>query len=514
MAVLHSLLAVYGAFDEVATQTDDPELLAIVESLLPGTTASQQSGWYQQIQDFVRRNSPDQTGAFKSAREALQELTGGEGFETMPAALSSREVGRLLQAAASLTVLKESAPARSKPVPALQDIDIEALNTVFTLAATPRLRDSSTEARSGITPVEVPKVLDELTDVGIDGWEPLIRDAAAANQVLPDVAAIPPLRALGESVVPEVTHEIVDENGLRSVVTDNSKITSEVIEVNDYQCVLLTTEFSRTPYDIEKVAAIIDPLNWDNANKFFVEMTSTGLAADQRSEQVLEEVSTDKDVYSIKTHLKYVKELRPGNNYVINYDFADDRGPDDSNQVKVDSGYIKLMPTEDGQGVRVLTTKLVAINGLSPTAVSIFAQAMGWVSIGEMMMFGDPVATADDPIVGWSVSPDPTELNRPRNEGQRTGPARETIQPVSQILVKETTKAVAEYIQLASNETAIIADKWFKGALSVEDMINHSRALGGKLASEPFRLLNTMMKNVATRPDDPKADPSTGGDPP
>src|SRR5262249_50007938 len=131
--------------------------------------------------------------------------------------------------------------------------------------------------------------------------------------------------------------------------------------------------------------------------------------ADGRASQVLEEVSTDPGLYRIKTALKYVKEQRAGNTYVINYDFADNRGPLDSQQVRVDSGYIVVRPTEDGKGVRVLTSKMVAIDGLSPTAVSIFAHAMGWLSIGEMMMFSEPVPDPpnDIEIVPWSTAPNP-----------------------------------------------------------------------------------------------------------
>jgi hypothetical protein len=57
MAVLHSVLALYGAFDQVAVQTRDPEMRAMVEKLLPGTTGDDQRGWFKEIQAFVRRNA-------------------------------------------------------------------------------------------------------------------------------------------------------------------------------------------------------------------------------------------------------------------------------------------------------------------------------------------------------------------------------------------------------------------------------------------------------------------------
>ena len=136
MAVLRSLLAMYGAFDQVATQTQDPEMRAMVEKILPGTTGPGQRGWYKEIQDFVRRNSAESV-EFPSAHDAMRELTGGEGFEGVPAQLSSRDVGRLFQATMGLGILKESQPARSTPIPVLEQIDVGMLDRVFTLAATP-----------------------------------------------------------------------------------------------------------------------------------------------------------------------------------------------------------------------------------------------------------------------------------------------------------------------------------------------------------------------------------------
>jgi hypothetical protein len=373
---------------------------------------------------------------------------------------------------------------------------------------------------SGGGAIPVPQMLDVLTESGADGWNDLMAEMAADRSQgggLPDeVKAIPPMKALGESVSPSVPHQITDEEGTHDV-TDQGKVTSDVIEVNDVLCSLLTTEFSRTPYDIKKVLDLIDPQNWDNANKFFAKMTLEDPAPDGRSSQILEEVSTHPDIYRIKTDLKYVKEDRPGGTYVINYDFADTRGPDDSQQVKVDSGYILVGPSADGQGVRVLTSKMVAIDGLSPTAVAVFAHAMGWLSIGEMMMFGKPTDAPPDRLVEWTESPDRSALiASPSRKAGMTQPVQdvqEEVQPVSRLFVREATNAVADYVKVATTETAFIADKWLKGDLSISDVVEHTTTLGGKLASEPFRLLQRMMKSaVGPASSGSSTDQTTGGD--
>lgn len=506
MVVLHSLLAMYGAFDQVARETQEPDVLARVEQILPGTTGESQRGWYEQIKQFVRDNATrpvPEAEVFKSPQAALQEFTGqGDGLDGTPAPMSPRELGRLIYAAKGLQELKTMQEGRSNPVPVLQEIDMELFTTLFAIAGIP------VELRGGSEPIVPDSRAIELEQMlagfeGPEDWTQRITDAANADQplVAPDIATIPPFAIIGESTSPLIRAEKIVK-GVLSVSDDLNKVTGEVIEVDDVLCALLTTEFTRTPYDAKAVKEIIDPLNWDNCNTFFSKMSE--LSTDGRSSQVLEEVSTDDTLYTIKTALKYVKEER-GDSFVINYDFAKDRDDlGDSKQVLVDSGYIIVRPTDDGLGTRVLTSKMVAIEGLSPTAVAIYAHSMGWVAIGEMMMF-DCAAAGDigrpgDPAREWKKSPDSGAGNRAGRHTSTTSATTESAEPpppVTQIFVKEATKAVAEYIDIAAKETAVVADKWVNGDLSVEDVIKHTRTLGGKLASEPFTILDRMIKQMA-----------------
>jgi hypothetical protein len=567
--VLHSLLAVYGAFDQVATQTQNPEVRAKVEQLLPGTTGKDQIGWYDQIKRFVRQQRnpnaplPENDEIFPPVDRALQGFMDlGTTAEGGPPELDARAIGRLFHATIKLAQLKEFQDSKPNPVPFLQQLDPQMLAGVVALATnfpTLNIRSQGTAPESSASPdpssssqpaTEPPGGVDagddaEAADDDLEalppgGAEPenlaapddpkanqlrtnlhgivdadelndrLQADADSAAPLLPpELAAMPEIVAVGTSVGPRVLIDRTRGDGTTYKEANQGTVTGAVIETDDVLCALLTTKFERTPYDPAKVASVLDPLNWDNANKFFADMTSMGPGPDGRSSQVLEEVSTDPDLYRIKTALKYVKEERPRNTYVINYDFADNRGAQDSQQVRVDSGYIVVSPTADEKGVQVLTSKMVAIDGLSPTAVAIYAHAMGWLAIGEMMMFGDPVALPDDDIVPWSTLPNPVASTfqvHPGSQASRQGSQATAVppapQPVSRILVKETTKAVADYIDVASSETLAIADKWFNGELSVDDVVKHTRKLGGRLASEPFKILETMIKNVAGRPSD------------
>ena len=61
------------------------------------------------------------------------------------------------------------------------------------------------------------------------------------------MAAIPPMKAIGATIGPEIRTQITDENGAPREVTDQGKVTGEVIQTKAGLAVLLTTEFSGPP---------------------------------------------------------------------------------------------------------------------------------------------------------------------------------------------------------------------------------------------------------------------------
>jgi hypothetical protein len=515
MAVLHSVLAAYGAFDQVAVQTDDPEILALIEKLVPGTTGDGQRGWYGELQAFVRKQAREQAAQHNMSEAEAETQAALPSLGTAVTEITSqrdapefdhRAKQRTLYAAMGLQALKELAEERSVSVPALDAVDDALFATIFAVTAEPVPSAETSPGSSGSpTPTAAhTQMLDVIKGQGLEGWNQLMAEVAKeADPPVPrEVAGTPAVRALGESAGPVAEEQKLDANGNAYTEQTQGKASAEVIVVKGVLCSLLTTDFYRTPYDINVVKNNIHPLNWDNANKFFADMKPKGRSPDNRADQVLEEVSTAPEIYRIKTDLKYVREVRPQNTYVINYDFADPRSDGDSHQVLVDSGYIVAGPTEDGKGVRVVTSKMVAIEGLSPTAVAVFAHAMGWLSIGEMMIFGTPVDMPGDPLVDWDYAgPSPSSPGETTQAATSSNDPPKSPQPVSRILVNETTKALADYIETASNDALVVADKWLQGKLSVEDMLGYSQRFGGQLFSQPFKVLNEMMKQVAGSPD-------------
>ena len=522
MAVGHSLLAVYGAFDQVVMQNPDSQVRARIEQFLPGTTGPDQRGWYAEIQDFVRRHATDPAAAeFPTLDDAFDELTGrGGGFDAASQVVGPRERARLTYAAAAMRSLLDSEMMPRDRIPSLESFDTNRLNEALSQAGDGTLTGGSP---APMPPDERLNRLNRLmammpTFTGRDDWTDMMAQAADQGLVTRDIAAIPAISVFGESTGPAISIDNVPDEQRGKYL---GKCTGEVIECDGVLCALLTTEFERSAISIDKVKAIVDPLNWDNCNKFFVDMQKLKPAGGRS--QVLEYVSSDKDMYVIKTALKYWKQER-GDSAVINYDLADNRkGTGDSGQVRVDSGYIVLEPVDDGQGTRVLTSKMVAIDGLSPTAVAIYASVLGWVAIGEMMMFdcalrGNAVKEPNDPLIPWRNSPeaDPErQASKSPSTTAGSGDGGPGVPPVAGILMAEASNRMADFIESTTKEAAVIADKWVKGDLSVKEVVDYTGKVGARLASEPWRLLDDMINRIPTRPsagrppaDEPEGDGS------
>jgi hypothetical protein len=58
-------------------------------------------------------------------------------------------------------------------------------------------------------------------------------------------------------------------------------------------------------------------------------------------------------------------------------------------------------------------------------------------------------------------------------------------------------------------------NKWYQRELTIQDMVEYTTALGGRLASEPWRYLDEMSKRLPATPSLPKTpqDKAEGGSP-
>ena len=107
MDPVQQILAIFGAIDHAIKDTEDPDLLAAADALLPGATANR--GWYASLQKSlspkVSLQEPDLLGA-------LQEIA--KGTRTKNALTQSQKV-RLLYGLSTLARLSSVADGIAVP---------------------------------------------------------------------------------------------------------------------------------------------------------------------------------------------------------------------------------------------------------------------------------------------------------------------------------------------------------------------------------------------------------------
>ncbi len=74
MRTVHSLLAIYGALDQMVTEGNS-EAAAIIERYLPGTTGAN-AGWFDEIRNFLDIPEGD-LPEFGSITDSINDPRGG-----------------------------------------------------------------------------------------------------------------------------------------------------------------------------------------------------------------------------------------------------------------------------------------------------------------------------------------------------------------------------------------------------------------------------------------------------
>jgi hypothetical protein len=564
MAPAHDLLALFGALDRSVVESGDPQWTQLVEAYLPGTTGPGRHGWYDQTLDLMRRFAPDSTGVenptLNAALQNLSELVraispvlvatprdsayqnatgtlddenddwtlGGVGAP----ALTATQKAQLFYGAAVLGVLVPQAPAGSEF--AALAVDLDVLDDFYGFVGDPPAADVA-----GITDDERVQILTTRTSriatikawvtpgtfTGNTAWPQLITGILKDDQtaILPEIANVPVLFATGSMKILSATGDPGAQSDATAAVTVIDGIT----------CAVLTTDASRTDVEIGAVKAIVDPLNWDQLSRFFTTMPKLPCNA-QGASQVLEHVSTDPDAFNLITALKYWKEDfgqpnaaagQPDPAGIVNYELSDDRaGTGDCGLVLVDSGYIHIGPNiHDGvrsPGVRVKTSKMVAIEGCSVTATAMFINMLGWAALGNSMLFDSAKRPANSyarKLQPWQVSPETTPVIT--TAGQDNSDPPDPTLPVTLPtgvfagMFGEMAKLWAQAVAQTSTSAATLATKWSTNALTVQDLIDESTKLGGQLASGPWQYLAAAQQQLATPPtaDDPNSTAANQG---
>lgn len=531
MAVLHSLLAVYAAFDRSVVEADDREWSRLVESFLPGTTGENQRRWSTDVEEWVRQLAPspqqnalpELRGALEDLRDVAIEITsvvyGGEPAQPdTPPLVSVTHISQLLYAVAAGRKLADRAPTTTSVDFSLftETGELQGLSPILGLAGDPlenifripestpptppgsQVPDPQTDSTRIARIADLKALLDSNEFVNHESWPHVLTLALQQKTPLvsPLVATSTPLTFVGKAQSAETPY---------GAATADAAVT----EIDGDFCAVLTTNCWRKAagLTVQKVKDVVDPLNWPYLNPFFCQMDRWPPDS-RRASQVLEHVSTNKDVYHLKTALKYWKHDFEGG-AIVNYEFADKRvGTGDSLLTLVDSGYIHIID-EGRDRVRIRTSKMVAIEGGSVTATAIFIQALGWAAMGDSMFFDNVLK----PQKGlqfklWSTNP---ELNKGESAADAraaaaAGPAVPQM-PVGGLLLSESARSWARYVKETTKSTQAVVDKWSKGSLTVQDMVAYTAEVGGRLASEPWRLLAELSRQVPTTPAPPPTAP-------
>lgn len=350
MSKLQSQLALFGAIDQEvvnaknrlragATGRDadiDSAVIDMVGRFLPGSTGFGQSGWYQELQVLVQtqaNHSSDSAGfTFPDLRTAVDDLAERHDEEET----DDRD-----------------------PVLARATYAAVVLDKIYRLIGPPE----------GISPLTV-------LDRTLAGW---------TDEPIGD------LTFQLESQIDEINSR--DDWVMRAEMFVGGPFAraskpcfGALRKVDGKYCAYITTDDTADDLSVDDVAKIVDPINWHNCCSFFCEMQNQNPQFSDGWSRLVERISGECQKYYLDTALIFWKQQLPDGSLYINYDLDSDR-QHDSMYVDVDSGYIWVSPLQP-KGVRIRTSKLERVNGLSPTATAALACLMGWGTVASEMLGG------------------------------------------------------------------------------------------------------------------------------
>jgi hypothetical protein len=188
----------------------------------------------------------------------------------------------------------------------------------------------------------------------------------------------------------------------------------------------------------------------------------------------------------------------------LEYDLDDPTPGDGDGQVLIDRGFINMWARggPNKGPVKVRTRKVVHIRGLSPFAQQRLVCITGYGTAAKEFMFG---AAENRPMgdVPWDAP-----VDAPGPTGQAVSASSKPSNPP--IYVAQTV--VESWLNLAedlTNRSFELCEKWFKERVDYGDLVDYSKAVGGRILSAPWEFMDAM-----TRPryGGGKSDNRPGGD--
>jgi hypothetical protein len=469
MPALRDLLEVYGAFDQAVIESDNPVTRATIDEFLPGASAN--PGWYRQLETFF---FPGHAGRAPSLGTALDRIAEthdrGESLTTPQKSRLFYAISAIarLQAVTEGTAFGESINFR----------DDEPLVRALTALAPDRSRSAGGESET----FESAKVfLDEVARTFRSYRDfPRVRALAVRSGVLPrDVLDVPPCH-------------------------------TSIVTVNGIQAVLIDTACQSEDVSMNNLKAVVNPFNWDeNYPDFFCRMQACTRrpARTDGWHRVLETVGFCRyGGHQLKTDLKFHLFADKSNPAAarLDYDLDDPVFGEGDGQVTVDRGFINMWAWNHDNdpaqpGVRVRTRKVVHINNVLPYAQKMLVCITGYALASEEFLFG----RAKNPH-----GAKPFDYHEDGASTGQTKPAPEPGVPADHVGTT-AVKIWADTVTDVSNSCVNLAGKWMAGQLTLDDLESHSRDVGGRLISAPWKFLELVTQ--PRHPGNQSSDAHRGG---
>ena len=200
--------------------------------------------------------------------------------------------------------------------------------------------------------------------------------------------------------------------------------------------------------------------------------------------------------YQMLTALKYYKSDQGQHDGRLQYDLDDTvafPGGGDG-KITMDHGYINIRPRNPNTpepGVRVVTRKVVRIEGFPPVLQKIWICALGYGYAAMEMIFGG----AQDAPKGATGGTDP-----PRPAEQHCGSAGHAGARMPHAgraprRLPNGGRSRSPWCRLPGGRRQAergVGEKWAKGKLQISDLVKFSSEVGARMASDAWRFLEKL----------------------
>lgn len=531
----HQVLALYGEIDRQVVMARkgrtpaDKAVVALVETMLPGTTGFGEAGWYQELEKFANRlrrehsDHPVEPVVFPTFAESVQHLAD---LPLLPTARSSNAPSEdKWRRSARPQVLFRQRNRSTERTPALA----KATYAATVLEKIGRIRAAGTPAEPPAgTSLSAP-----LTNIGpaLAGWLPSTFEAKNDSSFRAEIDTVEGRRSRSDGMatmlgqrVSEITDRASYLNVARDVVSDEFADMSlpcfgTLEDSGGLYCSTLYTDLCAEDLCVNDIARIIHPLNWPLCSEFFGEMVYCAPKyTPAHWHRIRETIGAEQDEYCLETslifHFTDHRTTGAGPNcprgVVINYELDPHR--EDDGIVEVDNGYLWITPANsDGDpsqpGVRIRSSKQERINGLSPTATSALGCILGWGQAAESMLAG----TARDVLANSALITEfqtfPTDTAKKDVDGDvdhyTPGAAPRpplSLPPNFADTVGDVQTAVNDLIRRTASVAGDGAARWLDG-LSRQDVADVTAAAGRNLTEWADLVYDTAERNVLTKDD-------------